>query len=447
VSGPAANDFGAERIGAFYAQAPGASRVNLSMGAIAGAVMWGASSRGLLLGWLALVVATNVFRLAAWHLRQRDPDRDRRWQFWARVCVAAMFGSGFTWGMGAALMISPESPILMAFWLILVTGIGAGLVAANAFHLPALWAYLFPLLLPVVARIAAQGGFEYLAIAAGLSFYLAFCVQQGRHQAHLVLESFRMRSENQSLVVQLQNETRAALVAKQSAEESERAKSRFFAAASHDLRQPLQAVSLYASSLSHAALPDGEMRLVRGIGESAAALTDLFDELLEIARLDARTIVCDPKQITLQQVFNRLELLFAPVAIDSATRLYIRPCGYSVLVDELLLTRLLGNLVGNGLKYAKGGTVVVLARKRPDELLIEVRDNGPGISQEQQALVFEEFYQADNPERDRHLGFGLGLPTAVRIADLIGARIGVRSRPGAGSVFWVRLPFGAAPPA
>lgn len=445
MSQPPAGEFGAERIAAFFEQAPGASRVNISLGAIAAAVMWHGLPAKFVLGWVFLVLASNALRLGLWQRRRLDAERDLHWNTWAHRCMLAMLGSGLVWGCGAALMISPESPLLMAFWLILVTGIGAGVVAANAFYLPALWAYLFPLLLPVTLRIAVEGNFEHLAIALGMLLYLGFCVQQGLHQSRLVLESFRMRSENLKLVAQLQDETRIALEARQSAEASAQAKSRFFAAASHDLRQPLQAMSLYAAGLSHAPLPDGEMRLVDGIAESAATLTQLFDELIEIARLDARSITLDARRIPLQKVLDRLEVLFAPVAIDNGTLLRLRPSREIVTVDELLLTRLLGNLVSNALKYARGGRVMVLTRRRGRDLVAEVRDNGPGIGIEQQALIFEEFYQAANPERDSRLGFGLGLPTAVRLADLIGARVGVHSRVGRGSVFWVRLPLDVGP--
>lgn len=440
---PVAEEFGAERIAAFFEQAPGASRVNVSLAVIAAAVMWHGLPSGLILGWVALVLATNAFRLALWHRRRQDAGRDARWTVWARRCVLAMLGSGLVWGCGAAIMISPESPLLMAFWLILVTGIGAGVVAANAFYLPALWAYLFPLLLPAILRIAIEGGFEHLAIALGLVLYLGFCVQQGLHQAKLVLESFRMRSENLKLVEQLQEETRIALEARRQAENSAQAKSRFFAAASHDLRQPLLAVSLYADGLRQARLPGNETRLVEGIAEGTATLGQLFDELIEIARLDAKSVSVDARRIPLQKVFDRLEILFAPVAIDGGTLLRLRATREILTIDELLLTRLLGNLVSNALKYACGGKVVVLTRRRDHDVVIEVRDNGPGIAPEQQKLIFEEFYQVANPERDSRLGFGLGLPTALRLAELTGARIGVRSQAGRGSVFWVRLPIEA----
>ena len=211
------------------------------------------------------------------------------------------------------------------------------------------------------------------------------------------------------------------------------------------MRQPLQAIALFSGGLKHARLPPDESRLVDKIDEGVSTLNELFDELLEISRLDAGAMIPRPRWVSLQAVFDRLELLFAPIATDNGTRLYIHPSALSIFVDELLLTRILGNFVSNAVKYARGGSVAVVARRQRDgHLRIEVRDNGPGIDGAEQALVFEEFYQADNPDHDRKRGFGLGLATAKRIAQLIDAAIGLRSMPGRGSVFWIRL--GASTP-
>ncbi|MBI4985329.1 MAG: ATP-binding protein [Rhodocyclales bacterium] len=139
-------------------------------------------------------------------------------------------------------------------------------------------------------------------------------------------------------------------------------------------------------------------------------------------------------------MLDRLELIHAPVAIDSGTRLYVAPSRATIFADELLLSRIVGNFISNGLKYARGGTVAVVARRRRDHIVIEVRDNGPGIPLAEQQHIFEEFYQLDNPTRDSQRGFGLGLATARRIAGLIGAQIGLRSQTGRGSVFSVALP-------
>ncbi|MDP1613530.1 MAG: HAMP domain-containing sensor histidine kinase [Sulfuritalea sp.] len=434
-----ASGFGAERIAGIYAQAPTASAVNFLLAAIAVAVMWSRVPDALLLGWLALVVLSHLLRLGLWRQRRQDPSRDAHWLRWAHRCVVAMLATGLIWGGGAVVLFDPAEPLLVAFWLIIVCGIGAGVVAASAFYLPALWAYLFPLLLPIIMRIAMEDAPGYRAIALGMVLFLVFCVQQGRHQGQLILESLRMRSENRALVASLSIEKHIAEAARQVAEDSSAAKARFFAAASHDLRQPLQAIALFSGGLKHASLPPEEARLVGKIDEGVNALSELFDDLLEISRLDARAVVPQARWVPLQAVFERLELLFAPIATDNGTRLYFRPCAHSLFVDELLLSRVLGNFVGNAVKYAQGGTVAVLARRQGGQIRIEVRDNGPGIDEADQALVFEEFYQADNPDRDRKRGFGLGLATAKRIALLLDAAIGLRSTPGRGSVFWVRL--------
>lgn len=434
----------AERIAAYYAQAPGASLTNLTLALLVVVVMSGRVAPALLFGWLALVVLTHVLRLSFWHARRREADPSARWRHWAGRSTLAMLSSGLVWGGGSVAMFDPAQPLLAAFWLILITGIGAGVVAANAFHLPALWAYLFPLLLPNIARIAYEGGTEYLAIASGLLLYLVFCVGQGRHQARLVLDTLRMRHDNQALVEQLKVEKQIAEAARKLAEESNAARSRFFAAASHDLRQPLHAISLSSATLTHAALPANEMQAVERISESATTLGDLFDELLDLARLDAKAITPQPRPLPVQTILDHLEMLFAPVAIDENTRLYLKPSSATVCADDLLAGRILGNFISNGLKYARGGTVAVFCRRRGENLVVEVRDNGSGIPLAAQQRIFDEFYQLDNPNRDSKRGFGLGLATTRHIADLLGVQLGLRSQPGRGSVFWVSLPLDRA---
>jgi len=436
----AAPGLDAERIAAFYAQAPGAALANILMAILVVIVMWVRVPNVTLFSWLALVVLANALCMYRWHMRRRDAQRDARWRYWAHRSAIALLASGLAWGGGCVAMFEPDQPLLAAFWLILITGICAGVVAADAFYLPALWAHVFPLLVPIIVRMVFEGGTEFLAIAFGLLVFLVFCVAQGRHQARLILDTLRMRHESRFLIEALQAEKQVADAARQVAEESSAAKSRFFAAASHDLRQPMQAISLFASNLSHASLPPDERQYVERINESATTLGDLFDELLDISRIDAKAIAPRPRLIPLQGILDRLELIHAPVAIDSGTRLYVAPSRATIFADELLLGRIVGNFISNGLKYARGGTVAVVARRRGERIAIEVRDNGPGIPRAEQQRIFEEFFQLDNPARDRQRGFGLGLATARRIAGLIGAEIGLRSHTGRGSVFFVLLP-------
>jgi two-component system, sensor histidine kinase len=430
----------AERIAAFYTQAPAASATNGLLAVIVTAVMYGHVADGVLATWFVAVGISHVVRLSFWYGWRRDLRQDRNWQVWARNCTLSMLLSGIVWGVGGALMFRTDQPLLAAFWLILIAGIGAGVVAANAFHLPALNAYVVPLLLPFIVRIAAEASMEYLAIAFGLTLFLVFCLVQGRHQSRLLLDTLRMRHEKEALIGQLEREKADADEARRAAEESRAAKARLFAAASHDLRQPVLAISLFAANLELSPLPAVERQLVGRISQGTQVLNALFDDLLEISRLDAAAITPQRQSMALQELLDRLEMLFAPLAMDAATRLYIAPKAARIDGDPVLLARIVGNLVGNAVKYAAGGTVGVFSAFRRGELVVEVRDDGPGIPEDEHERIFGEFHQLEAPARSGQRGFGLGLATARRMARLMGGDIVVRSQPGCGSTFRLVVP-------
>lgn len=251
----------------------------------------------------------------------------------------------------------------------------------------------------------------------------------------------RVAEKSEALEVQLE-QTRAA---RDAAETANRAKTRFLAAASHDLRQPLHALGLFAARLSDRARDPEDAALVQRISTSVASLESLFSALLDISRLEAGVVAADARAMALDPLFERIANDFAPEAIEKGLRFAVVPTRCTVRSDPVLLERILRNLVANALRYTSEGGVVVGARRRPGQVSIEVWDSGPGIAPEHLDRVFEEFYQVGNPERDRSRGLGLGLAIVRRLAKLLGHEVDVASRPGRGSVF--RLRVAAAPAA
>jgi len=219
-----------------------------------------------------------------------------------------------------------------------------------------------------------------------------------------------------------------------------RAKSRFLAAASHDLRQPMHALGLFVTQLNNR-IKDPENRHLTGRIEAAvSALQGLLDALLDVSRLDAGVVTANLSDFPIQGVLERIETAFAPDAADRGLRFRVARCRLAVHSDPLLLERILINLVANALRYTKSGATLVGCRRRGDRVRVEVWDTGVGIAPEHREAVFQEFYQVDNPERDRTKGLGLGLSIAARLARVLGGRIDVRSTPGSGSVFAVDVP-------
>jgi signal transduction histidine kinase/ActR/RegA family two-component response regulator len=227
-------------------------------------------------------------------------------------------------------------------------------------------------------------------------------------------------------------------------ESANQAKSRFLAAASHDLRQPMHALGLFIAQLRARIHEPETLALVGKVESAVTALQELLDALLDISRLDAGVVSPTPVDFRLQPLLTRLDVAFAPQAERKGVRLRAAPTRLAVQSDPVLLERILLNLLANAVRYTGQGAILLGCRRRGDHARIEVWDTGVGIAPEHRDAIFQEFYQVSNPERDRAKGLGLGLAIAARLARLLGSRIDVRSYPGKGSVFAIELPVGVA---
>ena len=224
------------------------------------------------------------------------------------------------------------------------------------------------------------------------------------------------------------------------------AKSRFLAAASHDLRQPLHALNLFVAQLRTETDQAERSRVAAQIDAAVTAMNDLFNALLDISRLDAGALAPDVTDFPLAHVLQRIERTFAPAAREKGLRLRIVTSDAWVRSDCILLERILLNLVSNALRYTDRGGVTVGCRRRGRRLRIEVWDSGIGIPEDQRENIFGEFYQLADSERSRRGGLGLGLAIVDRLCRLLDHPLELISTLGRGSRFTVSLPLAAAPP-
>lgn len=252
--------------------------------------------------------------------------------------------------------------------------------------------------------------------------------------------SARLRAGTEELQARIAAATRALSAERDTAQQATEAKSRFIAAASHDLRQPLHAIGMFTATLERRSRGSDVEGIVDDLARAVAVMDRLFDALLDVSKLDAGALHAEPRPLPLARVFAQLEAEHAEAATAKKLGLRFAPTSAVVIGDELLLHRLLGNLIGNAIRYTDAGSVMICARRAGDAVRIEVRDSGIGIAPDQQREIFREFYQIGNPARDRSLGLGLGLAIVSRIARLLGTEVLVRSQPGRGSVFHLRLP-------
>jgi signal transduction histidine kinase len=390
--------------------------------------------------WASVQIAMQFGRellIRAWRRRARA---DAELAPWARYYVIYMALAGAVWGVTIFLFAHPAQPISVALTMCCLYSIAAGSVPANAYNPAGLYAIVGCMFVPIVVRLIATGEFGYILLGAASGLYGVAMAGMCRVQARTLDEGFRIRFENVALLEALTVQTAEAEAARRHAELASLAKSQFLAAASHDLRQPLYALSLFSASLEELRLDADGRTVVGRIQDSIGAMEQLFNGLLDLSRLDAGVVQPDMASVSVDALFDRLSQYFHPIAGERDLDLRFRSDGEWVTSDPTLLEQVLGNLVGNALRYTQTGGVLVAARRRSGIVDLEVWDTGVGMAAADLTRIFEEFVQLGNAERDRRKGLGLGLSIARRSAALLGATIDVASRPGRGSRFGLAQP-------
>ena len=406
-------------------------------------LMWQHQPHELLLGWTALTALLLIARAAfSRRLLQQTPQRMRTRQATAYMC-AFTFAIGLVGG-SAGLLFFAGAPLAEQALLTMVLCCWCAGAIGTTSSLPRLF-YVFavPFLAPIILSwsfaSAEQGPWIALLITLFGAYQMLFVRDNGRK----VVEGLRIRHERAGLIEALEREREEAQQARERAELASQAKTRFLAAASHDLRQPLHALSLYADALTEKATQPEVQKLAHRIGTAIESLDGLLEALLDISRLDAGVIVPQPRRVALRGLLERLAAEFQPQADAKGVALRLEAQEAALLTDALLLERILRNLLDNAVRYTASGRIELGARRVGDGLRISVSDTGVGIAPAEQARVFEEFYQANNSGRDVRKGLGLGLATVKRLAELLDFRITLESTPGKGSAFTIEVPAAA----
>lgn len=218
------------------------------------------------------------------------------------------------------------------------------------------------------------------------------------------------------------------------------AKSRFLAAASHDLRQPLQSLTLLQELLAQTVKGEKPQKLIARLEQTLGAMSGMLNALLDINQIEAGVVEAKPVAFPISDLLDRLRDEFTYLAQARGLSLHILPCTAIVESDPRLLEQMIRNLLGNALKYTKRGKILLGCRRRGKELRIEVWDSGIGIAEDELHAIFDEFHQIDNAARERSRGLGLGLSIVQRLGHLLGHDIDVRSVPGKGSTFAIAVP-------
>jgi signal transduction histidine kinase len=281
------------------------------------------------------------------------------------------------------------------------------------------------------------------AIAVMLLATLVLFVTMTRIYAAQFRDSVRIRTENIELLSRLTTEKKTAEFALRQARDASETKSRFLAAASHDLRQPLHALTMFLGTLSFHVTTDDAKRILSRIKDTVLVLEEQFNSLLDLSRFDAGAIAAEIKPFRIDISVDRLIDEMRPIA--EAKNLALIADVYPAVAksDPILFGRMLRNLLDNALKYTVSGSVRVRVTKQSIALLVEVVDTGPGIPADQQTRIFDEYVQLTNPARLRQHGVGLGLAIVKRIDMLLGLKLSLQSIVGVGSQFSFLVPAAA----
>jgi signal transduction histidine kinase len=407
------------------------------------------AASGFLLPWsltFGCVVALRLwmvlrYRRLAGPAPQRAESLRRLWNV-LTVLAAALWGLAF-WVLFSVDQTHRADALILIGYSICLSALPV-LATQPRVYVTYVSLCFFPLLL----RVATSPNPGDAELALVLGFALALTVVFARNYRRLLLRQFEFVRDSEQLLEQLRLEKASAESARLAAEAANRAKTQFLAAASHDLRQPMHAMGLFAGALRQRPLDLESEGLVRSINESVDALEGLFSQLLDHSRLESGVIEVQSQEFSLAETYRKLRLRFEPLAFEKGLALRFRGGHHRAWGDPLLVDRIMQNLVSNAIRYTTDGTVLVGCRRRDDHLLMQVWDTGPGIAEQEQSRIFDEMYQVPDvprPDNLAHQGQGLGLSIVRRLAGLMHAPITLQSQLGVGSVFTLQMP--AAHPA
>ncbi|WP_414012339.1 hybrid sensor histidine kinase/response regulator [Limnobacter sp.] len=398
-------------------------------------LLWHTGQSTELLLWLLAVYLLTALR---WLARRRFNALGTHFdeQHWLQVAIQLTAASGILWGFAGVVFFSTNPVVLMTLTIFLAAMV-AGAVSSHACHTPAYAAFALPASLPFIARCLWENTTFYWVLGAASLAFVLINIHYGRNLQNMVIQSIRLRFQNAELVSEL-------TLQKGVAEQASMAKTRFLAAASHDLRQPVQAIELLVDALREDLANHPSKGLLDRIQQAGHGLRNLLNALLDSAKINAAAITAKPRHIQLAPLLKRIANDLAAQAQHKSLDIRVAQTKACAYTDPALLELILRNYIENAIKYTNEGRILVGCRKQGKHIRIEVHDTGIGIPASAQETVFQEFYQLGNPERDKAKGLGLGLYIAYSLGKLLNHDIGVNSTVGEGSMFYVTVPQGDA---
>ncbi len=384
---------------------------------------WGA-------GMFAIIIMRLVMLFVFTHLKPNDKESVR----WGNYFAMTSFLSGWIWCAGIILFWEPSTLIQKTYLVIVLLGMTAGSMSLTSVWPPGYYLFALPMLTTLVFSLFVQASREWFGLGIiGAAFSISL-LRLGSNHFEYFIKTLRLQTENVELIDKLREQ-------KDRAEHAARAKTQFLASASHDLRQPVHALALFADALSHEVNTPKGQNLMANLSRSVESIDELLTSLLDISKLDAGTVKVNATDFELNPILQKVINEFSGEAEKRGLSLRVRTSSLSVYSDPVLLGNIIRNLVSNALRYTQQGGILVGSRvTKQNKISIEVWDTGIGIPETEREKIFAEFYQLNNPERDRGKGLGLGLAICSRTCQLLNHEIELFSKPGQGSTFKILAP-------
>jgi signal transduction histidine kinase len=390
--------------------------------------------------WFVCVTSVKLYWVwdARRTLESGTPLDHPRRLVWRLVVTNAVYGAA--WGALPWVALSATTVVGTALVISALAGVAGGSVSALAPVLPTFVVLAIFELLGLFSKLW-QLGPAYGPLALVSVLYAGSLLAQARTSSMAARAAIDLRFENLDLIERLRVETEYAQAEHQKANQANLAKSKFLAAASHDLRQPIHAQGLFLEILARSELSASQRDAVANARTTWQASSEMLDALLDFSRIEAGVVEPQVRPFRLQPLLKKVEDELAPQADAKGLIYRSRETHVAVLSDPVLVELIVRNLVSNAIRYTKRGGVLVACRSHGSDLRLEVWDTGIGIEESQSQEIFVEFHQLGNPERDRRKGLGLGLPIAQGLARTLGHGLSLASKPGRGSVFRLTMPI------
>ena len=384
-------------------------------------------STGDLLLWFCTQIILLTCTICFYLIFYKNPDFLSADQ-WTRIIFIVSLLWGIAWAMPPWIMMGTADAEYVAALLVVIVAMAIAPAPAMVYYPIGYTVYMTLPLASLFTRLLTMDFSIWLNLFVPFFWITALTYGWGLHQT--LIDSIRLRLE----IDESRNE----------AENANLAKSKFLAAASHDLRQPLQAINLFLTALKEKLKIPNDEKLMLSLESSVESMSELLNSLLDVSKLDAEAITPQPKDICVQASLKKTLNEYQALAENQGLSFTVQTDSSPVYADPVLLNRVIGNLMSNAVRYTTQGNITFSTHACGDEVTLSVRDTGMGIPDAEQENIFTEFHQLDNPERDQKKGLGLGLAIVRRLCTLQNWKLTLESGEHQGSCFSIVVPIGNA---